>query len=99
PTTHHPLSLHDALPICQRPRFRFSDSCRHNNSRISNVNGRLSRQVSPIHQQRASGHERRFVGGEKEDRVGDLLRLSIAPNWFPRSEEHTSELQSPCNLV
>src|SRR5256885_5627524 len=38
----------------------------------------------------------------------DARRVSPVPNWFPgprradglrRSEEHTSELQSPCNLV
>src|SRR5256885_4660064 len=27
-----------------------------------------------------------------------LERLGASPQW-PRSEEHTSELQSPCNLV
>src|SRR5688500_19446591 len=26
-------------------------------------------------------------------------RQAYLPVWFPRSEEHTSELQSPCNLV
>src|SRR5256885_8375363 len=31
-------------------------------------------------------------------RCRDLLREKVPKSW-PRSEEHTSELQSPCNLV
>src|SRR5688500_19474121 len=30
---------------------------------------------------------------------GDKLSTAIANGQFARSEEHTSELQSPCNLV
>src|SRR5205807_9897926 len=48
---------------------------------------------------------RRFVclgvGGDRE-RAGDVRPrhiLTIAMFVFLRSEEHTSELQSPCNLV
>src|SRR3989454_8617450 len=29
----------------------------------------------------------------------DVLRVVLAPRQVARSEEHTSELQSPCNLV
>src|SRR5256885_11004990 len=32
------------------------------------------------------------------DLRADLVRV-VAPSRAPRSEEHTSELQSPCNLV
>src|SRR5256885_7369116 len=28
-----------------------------------------------------------------------IQQVAIAQNYYPRSEEHTSELQSPCNLV
>src|SRR5256885_12960165 len=31
--------------------------------------------------------------------LGDDVSSSDGPAPFPRSEEHTSELQSPCNLV
>src|SRR5256885_5961625 len=31
--------------------------------------------------------------------VGDEIRLLLREEELPRSEEHTSELQSPCNLV
>src|SRR5256885_12582448 len=45
---------------------------------------------SPVMQRRRlSLREQRGVGGEVAERGGRL----------PRSEEHTSELQSPCNLV
>src|SRR2546426_4482902 len=39
------------------------------------------------------------------DAVGDLFEIYLCGRFFPhfrankRSEEHTSELQSPCNLV
>src|SRR5256885_4103486 len=41
---------------------------------------------------------------EKLDADFGLLGMDIIDKWkslaiFPRSEEHTSELQSPCNLV
>src|SRR5256885_4227866 len=39
----------------------------------------------------------RNVGMVDSDLVGRLTRFAIAA--FVRSEEHTSELQSPCNLV
>src|SRR5205807_6850531 len=49
---------------------------------------------APLHDdpyQPVSGACKRFVAETPEDQV------PIA--WWPRSEEHTSELQSPCNLV
>src|SRR5256885_8261270 len=30
---------------------------------------------------------------------GAFRRIQFTPDLLPRSEEHTSELQSPCNLV
>src|SRR5256885_2465042 len=45
---------------------------------------------------------RGVLGGETLDREGeDLLRLFVGVplRLLLRSEEHTSELQSPCNLV
>src|SRR5205807_8166981 len=41
---------------------------------------------------RSGGRERGGGGGEGSGEVGGVLRED-------RSEEHTSELQSPCNLV
>src|SRR5256885_8831189 len=45
---------------------------------------------------------RGVVSKREVKKVFDLLREeeeTIATNWSRRSEEHTSELQSPCNLV
>src|SRR5256885_9786946 len=45
------------------------------------------------------------AAARKADRRQDATRLTSGPGWmsphdlFVRSEEHTSELQSPCNLV
>src|SRR5256885_3770917 len=40
---------------------------------------------------------RRFLGEGHDRRLPQLLRTALAQRL--RSEEHTSELQSPCNLV
>src|SRR2546426_8048716 len=45
-----------------------------------------------------------IIGCEKPVRLTDpvtssLARVVVSPQVLTRSEEHTSELQSPCNLV
>src|SRR2546426_7510873 len=41
-----------------------------------------------------------FAHGALHDDVFPRHRLRLTSrSWWPRSEEHTSELQSPCNLV
>src|SRR2546426_2179282 len=63
-TEIYTLSLHDALPICQRrPR-----------------NGVLH-------------------GADEREGEAGLISDLTERQPSPRSEEHTSELQSPCNLV
>src|SRR5256885_3036673 len=42
----------------------------------------------------------RRTGAQRGSRIGKLMRTYLdATNAGSRSEEHTSELQSPCNLV
>src|SRR5688500_19235186 len=85
-TTSYTLSLHDALPISAR-RLRFDKSA-----------------VSPLRTALLAGRFRpalRFATrGLVPSRFGDR---PVGGPGFPdtqeRSEEHTSELQSPCNLV
>src|SRR5688500_19678678 len=89
PTTQsYSLSLHDALPICSSV-VTVSDP--------------------------GSGSARiRAAGGHTVAAVASIVRTAWrepGPKWWssraqrsaasaaPRSEEHTSELQSPCNLV
>src|SRR5205807_5377631 len=45
----------------------------------------------PAHELRGELHDRRDTGG--------VLGRERRDRGHPRSEEHTSELQSPCNLV
>src|SRR5256885_12649358 len=62
-----------------------------------------------VRAQRRAGDEPGIVGCEKHDGTRDLLRLAetagrdqrqdVLFQHVLRSEEHTSELQSPCNLV
>src|SRR5690606_41869302 len=87
PAETYPLSLHDALPICDRPPCRDLDR----------PAPRLARRVLDC---RDSLHAR---GDRRRD--GDSLAAPEQPascprrTSRPRSEEHTSELQSRENLV
>src|SRR2546426_3746807 len=52
----------------------------------------------------AAGSRNRFTGATRGGRQGDQIWIdfqdrSLAEHNRTRSEEHTSELQSPCNLV
>src|SRR5205807_10189473 len=78
-TELYPLSLHDALPICD-------DACR--TPRARRAHRRRTRSSRRGTRARTSARARR--GNRRRPR-----RRGSAP----RSEEHTSELQSPCNLV
>src|SRR5690606_41536075 len=80
PTTEvHPLSLHDALPICRVPR-------RGQGLRRPRRDGKGAEGVAPPTVWRV--HR-----GRRSDGGGGVQRRR------PRSEEHTSELQSRENLV
>src|SRR5205807_4050300 len=88
----YPLSLHDALPICDKHGARLEHSVDD---------------AQTVCSQRGAGL------GDFDDGIGKLRNLdlgrapgelharfdAVASQIFLRSEEHTSELQSPCNLV
>src|SRR5256885_14529683 len=78
-TEIYPLSLHDALPICQRPEHRRPARARPRSPRPH----------------RASRMSER---SERIDKHCACRECGISPVG-ERSEEHTSELQSPCNIV
>src|SRR5205807_10620899 len=94
PTEISTLSLHDALPI-----FRsLEDEARH----VAYGVGRLRTQL-------ASQREPDAVGQQFVEALESRLSFTYEVSGIPlpvqqalavlRSEEHTSELQSPCNLV
>src|SRR5688500_19511359 len=79
PSCTSPLSLHDALPICQ----------------LREEGGRA-----------VAGPVAMAARAEPRDHSGGEHHPAQSPSQQPsrgspdgRSEEHTSELQSPCNLV
>src|SRR5205807_9142832 len=93
-TDVYTLSLHDALPISPRGRL-FARELRKLFFEIDQLAVELV--VFPI----ANGGRRLLV-------IATIVLLDLAPQRldsgthivvFCRSEEHTSELQSPCNLV
>src|SRR5205807_5566989 len=97
PTEFYTPSLHDALPICV---VTFDTV----------LYGPASMMLGIERAARAAGYGVSIVTLERVDRVSVLEAVNtladqgvdgviiIAPQ-LARSEEHTSELQSPCNLV
>src|SRR5688500_19976791 len=73
-----PLSLHDALPICDYARLELS----------AEAGAHLWEYRDVTERHRAAAARQQVQA-----------RLEFVVNAGARSEEHTSELQSPCNLV
>src|SRR5207244_11343919 len=90
PTNYtHTLSLHDALPISQanqsdRSGFRIAEKL--------GANRREEKDDSQIAGEKSPTGEESSVKDKEPD-------LTTALDAFIRSEEHTSELQSPDHLV
>src|SRR5205807_8061932 len=84
PTTLYTLSLHDALPISRAQRDWPTEPV------ASYLNGLVARGHGAVYRpQREAGKE-----------LGIFYRRTQSVQVArDRSEEHTSELQSPCNLV
>src|SRR5699024_12259074 len=87
PAFLYTLSLHDALPICPADHVRgTARAARHAGAGLDGPADPLDR----LHRPRRHRHGR---SGRPADRLG-RLRLRD-----PRSEEHTSELQSRFDIV
>src|SRR5205807_10415935 len=92
PPSHSTLSLHDALPIyradqrsLRHPTFAVSSQImRH----LTTAGGMTN--VHGVLQIKMRGQSRKVVG---------IVIHVMTVAGLGRSEEHTSELQSPCNLV
>src|SRR5256885_4666469 len=91
PTEFYPLPLHDPLPIFPRP------------PRVLGAH----EQPIPHRRDRHAFAVRRMVPAVRVDsrlglappRGAGVPGVALQPPRALRSEEHTSELQSPCNLV
>src|SRR5205807_5772690 len=87
PPQRSTLSLHDALPI-----WTIDRTANH----ATTIGGSLQTASSQSH----FGHGNNFlVGASIDHSSGNFNAHSTLGFINPRSEEHTSELQSPCNLV
>src|SRR5207244_12141165 len=92
----HPLSLHDALPICQKladPERPTGIGCEHRRAGA----GSLPESSEKLDQglcRRPVRHPAEFLA-----RATDVEQRHAEHEVDPRSEEHTSELQSPDHLV
>src|SRR5205807_9905709 len=99
PTCRDTLSLHDALPISTVRGFRESD--RVTSETAARICGQCiycrTGEYNLCPERLGFGYG---VDGAMAEFVKAPARcLHHLPDSVPRSEEHTSELQSPCNLV
>src|SRR5205807_5322873 len=95
----HPPSLHDALPICLSDVYEDNLDRLGPSSRFVDQDHKLVRFYVPpgarwpYLQQQTTG-----LGELLTDAVRAVSRENPRLHGVIRSEEHTSELQSPCNL-
>src|SRR5207244_12534102 len=93
-TAIHSLSLHDALPISAIGRLHLDTDL----SKLKRTEQQL--RVVSGHLLNLRDEERRKLGRDLHDSAGQLLSMAkLNHSLAVRSEEHTSELQSPDHLV
>src|SRR5205807_10336479 len=92
PTDTYTLSLHDALPIFTTGAGMRSETLTFP-PRLAEP--RANTPTTPA----AASITAATIASKRDMRVGDLCGSGRRGKPNPRSEEHTSELQSPCNLV
>src|SRR5256885_11126983 len=90
PTEISPLSLHNALPISSAPAAYPPTGA------LQPASSAASRLRSAVVAARLAVSSTQASSAVSS---GWPVRHSTARAPWPRSEEHTSELQSPCNLV
>src|SRR5256885_7472392 len=91
PPEIYTLPLPAALPICPAEEIVGAEHVAAvGDQPVANVRAEESG---------AAGDEDAFMIGDFFHRASVCIGEYWAPRFEPRSEEHTSELQSPCNLV
>src|SRR5205807_5064614 len=91
-TENNTLSLHDALPICKKmpmARSMFISVLRH----------RMAKRPTGCRRAQAANLKSCSGFTDRLSRCSTKRGSCLTLRKPPRSEEHTSELQSPCNLV
>src|SRR5690606_41374614 len=93
----HPLSLHDALPIC----WLHADVQDLVAALLQDLSFEMDARLSLLRQSRGVDQGRLAEGALLRDQQlrDRLQRLASEAATLARSEEHTSELQSRENLV
>src|SRR5205807_8609890 len=92
------LSLHDALPISSNLYFPAVASALSIPPWSDELQEQLGIYWDPIIQVDPA-QRGQFIATLAQSVLGDVLRALGLTAESLRSEEHTSELQSPCNLV
>src|SRR5690606_40464758 len=93
PTELSPLSLHDALPICERVASGEDGA-------DAEARAKAEAAAEAARKAREEAEEQERARRAVEAEVAEINRLMTeARRPKPRSEEHTSELQSRENLV
>src|SRR5207244_13043255 len=88
----YPLSLHDALPIYTLHQPCSDEADREAADEVSHPDRRLEEGIGGL---RVDARRRQHVADKDRRQRGDQAE----PELPQRSEEHTSELQSPDHLV
>src|SRR5205807_3843607 len=96
-TAIHTLSLHDALPIYCGGKLPMAENCA-GNSRVPAMEDTHGCIVATQRCVVLVGTDRDVEAANVVHEARDECFIGIGHTGV-RSEEHTSELQSPCNLV
>src|SRR5207248_9823163 len=94
PPATYTLSLHDALPICSKG-FRTPDASDKTEGGETNLNLKTVQRMLPLVQQIVDD----ILASQKALRHLQPEEEALDRKKRVRSEEHTSELQSPYDLV
>src|SRR5205807_8918596 len=98
PSAPYTLSLHDALPIFSTSRVHASESESLQTIHVlKDITDR--REAERRYRELFDNIQEGLFFTSPEGRFIEVNQALVRMLGYDRSEEHTSELQSPCNLV